>query len=84
MGPAWLAVRRRLHAIQQEYRLILQELRHTPPTDYQRRAQLTAWACICVAEYLTVLRQWPGRAPPPVDTLEDADRDDADEITPSA
>jgi hypothetical protein len=63
MDPASFAVRRRLQAIRQEYHLVLQELRHTPPADYQRRAQLTAWACICAAEYLTVLRQWPGRAP---------------------
>jgi len=63
MDSASFAVWRRLQSIQQEYRLILQELRHTPPADYQRRAQLTAWACICAAEYLTVLRQWPARPP---------------------
>jgi hypothetical protein len=63
MDSASFAVWRRLQSIRQEYRLILQELRHTSPADYQRRTQLTAWACICAAEYLTVLRQWPGRAP---------------------
>jgi hypothetical protein len=58
MDSASFAVWRRLQSIRQEYRLITQELRHTPRTDYQRRAQLTALACICAAEYLTVLRQW--------------------------
>jgi hypothetical protein len=36
MDSAWFAVWRRLESIQQEYGLILQELRHTPPTDYER------------------------------------------------
>ena len=63
MDPAWFAVRRRLQSIGQEYRLILQELRHTPRADYQRCAQLSAWACTCAAEYLAVLRQWNSRAP---------------------
>jgi hypothetical protein len=63
MDPAWFAVRIRLESIQQEYRLIVQELRHTPLSDYQRRAQLTAWACACTAEYIAVLWQWHDHTP---------------------
>jgi hypothetical protein len=62
MDPASFAVRRRIQSIQQEYRLILQELRQTPLTDCQRCAQQGAWASACAAEYLTVLRQWHGGA----------------------
>jgi len=53
MDSAWFAVRRRLQSIHQEYRLILQELRHTPLTDYQRRAQLSDWAGDCAAKCLS-------------------------------
>ena len=63
MDSASFAVWRRLQSIQQEYRLILQELRHTPRADYQRRAQLSDWAGDCAAEYMAVIRQWHGRAP---------------------
>jgi hypothetical protein len=61
MDSAGFAARIRLQSIQLEYRLILQELRHTSPTDYQRYAQLRSWASACVAEYLAVLQEWPGR-----------------------
>ncbi len=81
MDTTWFAVRLRLQSIGQEHRLILQELRHTPLTDYRRCAQLSGLACACVAKYLAVLREWHNR-PRPVDPLEDADRDDADVITP--
>jgi hypothetical protein len=83
MDTTWLATSRYLQSIHQEYRLILQELRHTPLADYQRYAQLSGWAYKCLDEYMAVLRQWNSR-PRPVDTLEDADRDDAGNITPSA
>jgi hypothetical protein len=63
MDSEWFAVWRHLQSIQQEHRLILQELRHTPRADYQRCAQLSGWACECAAEYLAVLRQWNSRAP---------------------
>jgi hypothetical protein len=62
MDSASFAVWRRIQSIRQEYRLILQELRHTPRTDYQRCAQLSRWAFACAAEYLAVLRQWNSRA----------------------
>jgi len=62
MDSASFAVWRRPQSIQQEYRLILQEFRHTPQTDYQRGAQLSRWACACGAEYLAMLRQWNSRA----------------------
>jgi hypothetical protein len=62
MDTTWLATRHRLQSIHQEYRLILQELRQTPLTDYQRCAQLSGWACKCTAEYLVVLREWHDRA----------------------
>jgi hypothetical protein len=83
MDTTWLATSRLLQSIHQEYRLILQELRQTPLADYRRWAQLSIWGSRCLDEYLAVLRQWNSR-PRPVDTLEDADRDDADAITPSA
>ncbi len=83
MDSAWFAVRRRLQSIGQEHRLLLQELRNTPRADYRRCAQLSGLACACVAEYLAVLREWHAR-PRPVDTLEDAHRDDAGAITPTA
>ena len=63
-SDAYYAVWRRLQAIQQEYRLILQELRHTPPTDYERRVQLIGWARDCAAEYTAVFRQWHDRPSP--------------------
>jgi hypothetical protein len=63
MDSASFAVWRRLQSIRQEYRLILQELRHTPLSDYQRCAQLTAWACACTAEYIAVLWQWHDHTP---------------------
>src|SRR6266540_2281519 len=58
MDTTWFATRHRLQSIQQEYRLILHELRQTPLTDYQQCAQLSGWACKCTAEYLVVLREW--------------------------
>ena len=64
MDTTWLATRRRLQSIGQEYRLILQELRQTPLADYQRWAQLSIWAAdVWISTWLCFGNGTAARAP---------------------